>query len=76
MGCHFLLRLFIWLPWVLLAACRIFQLWAWGMYLPHQGLNPSLLHWTLRVLTTGPPGSPVADIFHLTWGAINLPFHF
>ena len=41
------IHLFIWLHWVLLAAC--------GIYFPDQGSNPGPLHWECRVLANTPP---------------------
>ena len=48
--------LFVWLCWVLLVACRIFQLW-------HVGLNPGPLHWDRGVLATGPPSKSLFFFF-------------
>ena len=47
--------LFIWLHWVLVAAC--------GIWFPDQGLNLRLQHWELRVLTTGQPGKSSSAAF-------------
>ena len=47
--------LYIWLPLVLVAACKLLVV-ACGILFPDQGWNPGHLHWELRVLTTGPPG--------------------
>ena len=42
---HFVLGFFFWLHRT-----------AFGILVPHQGLNPRPLQWKLGVLTTGPPG--------------------
>lgn len=40
---------------IFFAGCELLAA-AWGIWFPNQGLNPSLLHWELGVLATGPPG--------------------
>ena len=52
----FFFLIFIWLCWVLVVACGIYN----------QGWNPGPLHWECRVLAGGPPGkSP--GLSHSSW---------
>ena len=46
--------LFIWLPQVLVVACKLLVATC-GIYFPDQGSNQCLLHWESRILATGPP---------------------
>ena len=59
--------LFIWLSWVLVVACRIFELLvvACGIWFPEQGLNLDPLQWEHRVLATGPPGKSMCLLLRL-----------
>ena len=55
-GQDFFFLIFIWLRWVLVVACGIYN----------QGWNPGPLHWECRVLAGGPPGkSP--GLSHSSW---------
>ena len=47
--------LFIWLCWVLVAACGLLAV-ACEIQFPDQGQNPCVLHWEHGVLATGPSG--------------------
>ena len=64
-GHHFYLfffLIFIWLHWVLVVACRIFDLCC---VLQEQGSNPGPLYWDCGVLATGPPSkSPSLSTLH------------
>ena len=63
----FLKCLFIWLCWILVAAC--------GIEFPDQGSNPGPLHWECKVLATGLPGkSPWAWLWAAWREAVkNVP---
>ena len=60
---------FIWLSQVLVTACGIFscsmQTPSCGTWdpIPHQGSNPSPLHWKHGVLVTGPPKKSRVNVF-------------
>ena len=55
-GVDFKIFLFIWLSWVLVAACKLLVVTCW-VHFPAQELNLDPLHWQFGVLATG-PGSP------------------
>ena len=58
-----ILSFFIWLHWVLAAACSIFCCGIWDL-VPYQGSNYSvLLHWECRGLATRPPGKSLPQWF-------------
>ena len=58
----FFFLIFIWLHWVLVVACRIFDLCC---VLQEQGSNPGPLYWDCGVLATGPPSkSPSLSTLH------------
>ena len=58
----FFFLIFIWLHWVLVVACRIFDLCC---VLQEQGSNPGPLYWDCGVLATGQPSkSPSLSTLH------------
>ena len=61
----FFLNLFIWLHWVLVAACELLVA-AYDIKFPDQGLNPGPMLWEHRVLATGPPGKSLTS-YSLLW---------
>ena len=71
MNLFFFWYLFIELSWVFVVEGRL--------YFPDQGSHLGLLHWELRVFTTGPPAkSPSYDILHFKynqqflWGKVDF----
>ena len=59
--------LFIWPSWVLVVACRIFELLvvACGIWFPEQGLNLDPLQWEHSILAPGPPGKSMCLLLRL-----------
>ena len=58
--------LFIWLSWVLVAAC--------GIYFPDEGSNPGPLHWEHGVLTAGPPRKSQESIYSTSHFPLLIQF--
>ena len=52
-------KLFLWLCWVLAAAC--------GIQFPDQRSNPGPLHWKHGVLATGPPGKSLNYLINVLY---------
>ena len=57
--------LFIWLCWVLVAACGIFSFNIRDLVPPKKGSNLGPLHWELGVLATEPPGKSLIPVLSL-----------
>ena len=57
-------RLFIWLHWVLVVACRLFVA-ARGVQFPSQRSNPGPMLWEHGVLGAGPPGKSSVIVFSI-----------
>ena len=55
---------FIWLCWVLVAACGIFSFNTQDL-VPQTGIQPGPLHGELGVLATGPPGKSLVSVLSL-----------
>ena len=54
--------LFIWVCWVLVAACELLDV-ACGIQFPDKGSNPGPLYQEYRVLATEPPGKSIVAAF-------------
>ena len=47
-----------------------------GSHFPHRGLNPCSLQWKCRVLTTGPSGNSLQELFRFIISFDLLPKHY